>query len=83
MSNLQQISEGKINKVFIPTRPGEPKCTYADIGKIKNDLKWTPLIDIENGVREVLAKIDYWKNAPVWTPDSISKETEDWFKYLK
>ncbi len=80
---VELISEGKINKVFIPARPGEPQCTYADISKINNDLKWTPLIDIENGVRKVLAKIDYWKKAPVWTAESISKETEDWFKYLK
>ena len=26
--------------------------------------------------------INYWKNAPVWTPQTIQKETKDWFKYL-
>jgi UDP-glucose 4-epimerase len=69
-------------KTYIPKRPGEPDCTYADISKIKLDLNWTPKISIEDGVKLVLENIEYWKNAPVWTPDTIANETEDWFKYL-
>ena len=69
-------------KTHIPKRPGEPDCTYADISKIKSDLNWTPKISIEDGVKLVLANIEYWRNAPVWTPDTIANETEDWFKYL-
>jgi UDP-glucose 4-epimerase len=69
-------------KTHIPKRPGEPDCTYADISKIKTDLNWTPKISIEDGVKLVLENIEYWKNAPVWTPDTIANETEDWFKYL-
>ena len=30
----------------------------------------------------ILKNIDYWKEAPVWTPETIKKETTDWFKYL-
>ena len=67
---------------FIPKRPGEPDCTFADISKIKKHLKWNPKISIEEGVNIVLKNIDYWKSAPVWDRDSISKETKDWFKYL-
>ena len=70
------------NKVNIPKRPGEPDCTYADISKIKEELGWYPSISIEDGIRMVLNNIDYWKKAKVWSPDSISKATEDWFKYL-
>ena len=70
------------DKTHIPKRPGEPDCTYADISKIKTDLNWTPKISIEDGVKLVLENIEYWKNAPVWTPDTIANETEDWFKYL-
>jgi UDP-glucose 4-epimerase len=70
------------DKVNIPKRPGEPDCTYADISKIKNELGWYPTISIEEGVEEILKNIDYWKEATVWNPDSISKATEDWFKYL-
>ena len=69
-------------KVNIPKRPGEPDCTFADISKIKKDLGWHPIISIEEGIKKVLDDIDYWKNAKVWDPDSISKATEDWFKYL-
>ena len=69
-------------KINIPKRPGEPDCTFADISKIKKDLGWHPKISIEEGIKKVLDDIDYWKNAKVWDPDSISKATEDWFKYL-
>ena len=69
-------------KTHIPKRPGEPDCTYADISKIKSELNWTPKISIEEGVKLVLDNIEYWRNAPVWTPDTIANETEDWFKYL-
>ena len=27
-------------------------------------------------------RLDYWKDAPVWTPERIAKETKDWFRYL-
>ena len=69
-------------KTHIPKRPGEPDCTYADISKIKTELNWSPKISIEDGVKLVLENIEYWRNAPVWTPDTIANETEDWFKYL-
>ncbi len=69
-------------KVNIPKRPGEPDCTYADISKIKGDLDWHPTVSIEEGVGKILEDIDYWKEATVWNPDSISEATEDWFKYL-
>ena len=70
------------DKVNIPKRPGEPDCTYADISKIKEELGWNPAISIEEGVEKILENIDYWKEATVWNPDSISEATEDWFKYL-
>jgi len=70
------------DKVYIPKRPGEPDCTYADISKIKDDLGWEPTISIEEGIDKVLKNIDYWKEATVWEPDSIANATSDWFKYL-
>jgi UDP-glucose 4-epimerase len=71
------------NKVYIQKRPGEPDCTFASINKIKADLNWAPEISIEVGVNEILRNLDQWKDAPVWTPKSISEATKDWFKYLK
>lgn len=66
----------------IPKRPGEPDCTFADISKIRNRLGWNPQVKFEDGVRELMKHIDLWKDAPVWTPDSIAEATKDWFKYL-
>ena len=69
-------------KIYIPKRPGEPECTFADISKIRADLGWAPMISIEDGVEKVVKDIDYWRNAPIWTPESISQATKDWFRYL-
>lgn len=69
-------------KVHIPKRPGEPDCTWADIGKIKRLLGWKPKVPLETGVRILLDHIDGWRSAPVWTPETIEKATADWFKYL-
>jgi UDP-glucose 4-epimerase len=69
-------------KVHIPKRPGEPDSTYADISKIRSELGWMPQVAIEEGVSEILKHIDYWREAPVWTPDSIADATEDWFRHL-
>ena len=70
------------DKVYIPKRPGEPDCTFADIKKTTSELGWYPKVSIEEGVANILANIEYWRNAPVWTPDSIETATKDWFKYL-
>ncbi len=69
-------------KVYIPKRPGEPDCTFADIHKIQKELGWKPQVTIEKGIEKILQQIDYWREAPVWTPDSIADATKDWFKYL-
>lgn len=68
--------------INIPKRPGEPDCTFADITKIIDSLGWQPRVSFEEGVKKMLAELDSWKNAPVWTPQTIAKETELWFKYL-
>lgn len=67
---------------YIPKRPGEPDCTWADITKIKKELGWEPKVSFEEGVKKVLDNIDYWKNAPLWNADNISKATKTWFKFL-
>ena len=69
-------------KIYIPKRPGEPNRSLADISKIKKELNWKPSISIEEGVKNLLSIIHNWKNAPVWTPKSIKKETKTWFKLL-
>jgi len=70
------------NSVNIANRPGEPLCTWADISRISTDLGWTPEVSFESGVRNILDNIDYWKDAPIWTENSINEATSEWFKYL-
>ena len=36
----------------------------------------------EEGVSEMLKDIEYWKDAPLWDMERISKATETWFKYM-
>jgi UDP-glucose 4-epimerase len=68
--------------VNIPKRPGEPDLTSANITKIKKELNWKPKISIKQGIKNLLNEINYWNNAPVWTPKKIKVATKDWFKYL-
>lgn len=68
--------------VFVPKRPGEPDCTFADIGKIRRELGWAPKIPFEEGVSRMLAEIENWRDAPLWEASSIAKATETWFRYM-
>ncbi len=70
------------NIEYIPKRPGEPYVTHADIVKTKKDFNWKPLISLEDGVKLMINKIDYWKDAPVWTKKKIKKATKIWFEKL-
>jgi len=80
VNHLVELLDGEV--VYIPKRPGEPECTWADISKITTDLDWRPKVSFEEGVGRVLAEIDYWREAPLWDPESISQTTETWFKHL-
>ncbi len=66
----------------VPKRPGEPDCTHADITRARELLGWSPQVDFEEGVRRMLSHIDDWRDAPVWTPESIETATKTWFESL-
>ena len=68
--------------VHLPKRPGEPDCTLADVSRIAEAMNWRASTPIETGVEIMLDNIDYWREAPVWTPEAIGTATADWFKYL-
>jgi UDP-glucose 4-epimerase len=68
---------------YIPKRPGEPDCTWADTSKIERELGWRSEVTFRDGVAEMLHEIDRWSEAPLWTPESIAKATASWFQALE
>ena len=81
VNRIMELLGGK-EKVHLPKRPGEPDCTFADIVKIRRCLEWEPRIRIEEGIEQLLHKVDDWKDAPVWTPETIEQATRGWFHHL-
>jgi len=80
VNHLVKLLGGEI--VYIPKRPGEPDCTFADISKIRSLLDWKAKVSFEEGVQKMLEHMNDWREAPVWEPASIEKATEKWFRYL-
>jgi UDP-glucose 4-epimerase len=80
VNRLVELIGGPV--VYIPKRPGEPDCTWADIAKIQRDLDWRPVVPFEDGVRRMMADIELWRDAPLWEPESIARATKTWFQYL-
>ncbi|MBM3598874.1 MAG: NAD-dependent epimerase/dehydratase family protein [Alphaproteobacteria bacterium] len=81
VNRLVELLGGEV--IHIPKRPGEPDCTWADIGKISNLLGWRQMVSFEEGVALILADIDYWREAPLWDPESIARATKSWFEHLR
>lgn len=81
VNKLVELLGGPI--VHLPKRPGEPDCTWADITKITTELGWKQQVSFEDGVAQMLAVIDYWREAPVWNPESIKEATKNWFAFLE
>lgn len=77
---LVQLLGGQ--KIYIPKRPGEPDCTWANIDKITKLLGWKQKVPFEKGVKLILDNIDYWSNAPLWDEVKIERATKLWFKYM-
>jgi UDP-glucose 4-epimerase len=80
VNHLVHLLDGNVE--YIPRRPGEPDCTYADTAKIRRLLGWAPKVSFEEGVRRMLDLIDSWRDAPVWNAKSIEQATSAWFRYL-
>jgi len=80
VNRLVELLGGEVE--YIPKRPGEPERTQADISKMRRLLGWEPRVTLEEGVRILLENIDYWRDAPLWTPEAIAEATQDWFRHL-
>ncbi|GLH73166.1 NAD dependent epimerase/dehydratase [Geothrix limicola] len=80
VNRLVQLLGGDV--AYVPKRPGEPDCTFADTSKICRALGWKPQVSFEQGVTHMLNHIEMWRQAPVWDTASVQEATRDWFKYL-
>jgi UDP-glucose 4-epimerase len=80
VNRLVELLGGAVE--YIPKRPGEPDCTFADVSKTSALLGWKARISFAEGVSLMLARISDWKCAPVWDPGSIDQATAAWFRYL-
>ncbi len=80
VNRLVELLGGPVT--YIPKRPGEPDCTFADTAKLRRQLGWQARVPLEQGVQLMLEHIDYWREAPVWTPDTIAQATQAWFAHL-
>ena len=80
VNRLVELMGGEV--VHVPKRPGEPDCTWADIGKLQRVLGWKPEISFPQGVVAMLGQIEEWRAAPLWTPEKIEAATRTWFEHL-
>lgn len=80
INRLVELLKGEV--VYLPKRPGEPECTWANIEKITRELGWKQTVSFEEGIKRLLNTIEYWREAPLWDADSIAKSTKVWFEHL-
>jgi UDP-glucose 4-epimerase len=80
INRLVSLLGGEV--IYVPKRPGEPDCTFANIGKITSQLGWKPTVSFPDGVQRMLSDIEHWREAPLWDPASIAEATKTWFRYL-
>ena len=80
INRLIELMGGDV--VHVPKRPGEPDCTWADIGRIQRVLGWKPEMAFPQGVAAMLGQIEEWRAAPLWTPEKIEAATRTWFEHL-
>src|SRR5205809_1438487 len=79
VNRLVELLGGDV--VYLPKRPGEPDCTFADTSRIRSALGWQPKVSFEEGVSRMLAEIEHWRDAPLWNRESIAQATQTWFQY--
>jgi UDP-glucose 4-epimerase len=80
INHLVELIGGEVT--YVPKRPGEPDCTWADTRKIRQHLGWEPRVEFEQGVAAMLREIHRWEDAPVWDPTTIAAATRTWFEFM-
>ena len=81
VNRLVELLGGPVT--YIPKRPGEPDCTFANVENIQQKLGWKAKVSFEEGVKRIFDRIEDFREAPLWEPESIQKATQSWFQYLQ
>ena len=77
---LAQLIGGPVSYILRgPANLILPMLTYLKPSRL---LVIVPKVSFEEGVDLVLKNIDYWRDAPVWTPSTIADATELWHNNL-
>ncbi len=82
INELISLIDKNNSKIYIPERPGEPNITWANIAKIQEHTKWSPVISFAEGVKIMVKNLNDWKEAPLWDKNSIEIATRNWFKFM-
>jgi UDP-glucose 4-epimerase len=69
--------------VRMPERNGDPHTARADVTAIGRDLGWAPRVFFEAGLAELVGDQNAWRDAPVWLPDVMQRETAQWQALLE
>jgi UDP-glucose 4-epimerase len=80
VNRLAELLGGE--REHLPKRPGEPDATWADIGRITRLLGWRAEIGFEEGVAQMLARIEDYREAILWDAEGIAGATRAWFDNL-
>lgn len=80
INELVDILGGEV--VYIPKRPGQPECTWANIDKIREATGWKPTVSFADGVQRTVATCAHWQDSPTWEPEALVSATHAWFEAL-
>ena len=69
VNRLVELLGGEV--VHLPKRPGEPDCTWADVGKIQPAARLEARGVVRGGRRDARPRSTTGASAPLWTPESI------------
>jgi UDP-glucose 4-epimerase len=80
INRLAELIGGPV--VYVPARHGDPHTARANIAKAVRLLHWAPEIPFEDGLGAMLAHVEDWREAPVWTPATMEQGTRLWQELL-
>src|SRR5262249_27582331 len=80
INRLVELLGGDV--VYVPKRPGEPDCTFANISKIVSQLSSKPTTGLEEGGRRCVVDLERGRDAPLWDPEGLEEATKICFRSL-